>query len=45
MTAELDAPTKRLLDAADANDTDAFPAGFTADGVVDDRVSRMTIRA
>ncbi|MCO8270210.1 nuclear transport factor 2 family protein [Actinoplanes sp. TRM 88003] len=36
MTAELDAPAKRLLDAANANDTDAFLAGFTADGVVDD---------
>nr|WP_221374680.1 nuclear transport factor 2 family protein [Actinoplanes polyasparticus] len=36
MTAELDAPTKRLLDAANAHDTDAFLAGFTADGVVDD---------
>jgi hypothetical protein len=36
VTAELDTPTRRLLDAANANDTDAFLAAFTADGVVDD---------
>ncbi|MBL7257577.1 nuclear transport factor 2 family protein [Paractinoplanes lichenicola] len=33
---QLDEPTRRLLDAANANDIDAFLAGFTADGVVDD---------
>lgn len=30
------APVQRLLDAANANDTDAFLACFPADGVVDD---------
>jgi hypothetical protein len=29
-------PVAALLDAADANDTDAFLASFTEDGVVDD---------
>jgi hypothetical protein len=29
-------PVQALLDAANANDTDAFLAGFTQDGVVDD---------
>jgi hypothetical protein len=29
-------PVQVLLDAANANDTDAFLAGFTAAGVVDD---------
>jgi hypothetical protein len=32
----LPAPVRRLLDAANANDTDAFLACFTADGTVDD---------
>jgi hypothetical protein len=36
MTADLPAPVQRLLDAANANDTDAFLATFTPDGVVDD---------
>jgi hypothetical protein len=34
--AELPAPVAAALDAANANDTDAFLAAFTADGVVDD---------
>ncbi|MFI5890183.1 nuclear transport factor 2 family protein [Actinoplanes sp. NPDC051513] len=33
---ELDEATRRLVDAANANDIDAFLAGFTADGAVDD---------
>ena len=33
---ELDEPTKRLVDAANAGDVDGFLAGFTATGVVDD---------
>lgn len=33
---QLDEPVRRLLDAAEAQDTDAFLACFTADGVVDD---------
>lgn len=34
--AEVPAPVQRLLDAANANDVDAFLAAFTDDGVVDD---------
>jgi len=34
--AEVPGPVRRLLDAANANDIDAFLGGFTADGVVDD---------
>jgi hypothetical protein len=34
--AELPAPVAAALDAANANDTDAFLAAFAADGVVDD---------
>ena len=34
--AELPAPVAAALDAANANDADAFLAAFTADGVVDD---------
>ena len=33
---ELNEPTRRLVAAANAGDVDAFLAGFTADGVVDD---------
>jgi SnoaL-like domain len=33
---ELPEPVARLLDAASGHDTDAFLAGFTEDGVVDD---------
>ncbi len=33
---EVPAAVQRLLDAANAGDTDAFLAGFTEDGVVDD---------
>ncbi|SNY74487.1 nuclear transport factor 2 family protein [Paractinoplanes atraurantiacus] len=33
---ELDPQVERALDAANANDTDAFLAAFTDDGVVDD---------
>ena len=36
MTNELPPPVSRLLDAANAHDTDAFLAAFTDDGVVDD---------
>lgn len=36
MTNDLDPAVARLLDAANANDLDAFLAGFTEDGVVDD---------
>ena len=36
MTAEIPEPVQRLLDAANGHDTDAFLAGFTDDGVVDD---------
>jgi hypothetical protein len=36
MTATPPEPVARLLQAANANDTEAFLAGFTADGVVDD---------
>lgn len=36
MTATPPEPVARLLRAANANDIDAFLAGFTADGVVDD---------
>ncbi|XVV16546.1 nuclear transport factor 2 family protein [Actinoplanes sp. CA-131856] len=32
----MDEPVQRALDAANANDIDAFLAAFTADGVVDD---------
>lgn len=34
--AEVPVPVQRLLDAANANDVDAFLACFTAHGVVDD---------
>ncbi len=33
---EVPAPVQRMLDAANAGDIDAFLAGFTDDGVVDD---------
>ncbi len=33
---DLPQPVARLLDAANRHDSDAFLAGFTADGVVDD---------
>ncbi|GAA0449828.1 hypothetical protein Ade02nite_58900 [Paractinoplanes deccanensis] len=33
---KLDEPVKRAVDAANANDIDAFLASFTDDGVVDD---------
>jgi len=33
---DVPAPVRRLLDAANANDTDAFLACFTGDGTVDD---------
>ncbi|GAB3832305.1 nuclear transport factor 2 family protein [Dactylosporangium cerinum] len=36
MTVSLPAPVQTLLDAANAGDIDAFLAGMTADGVVDD---------
>jgi hypothetical protein len=36
MTTDLPTPVQRLLDAANANDVDAFLSAFTADGVVDD---------
>lgn len=36
VTATPPEPVARLLRAANANDIDAFLAGFTADGVVDD---------
>ena len=36
MVNELPPPVSRLLDAANAHDTDAFLAAFTDDGVVDD---------
>ncbi|MDW5597200.1 nuclear transport factor 2 family protein [Conexibacter stalactiti] len=36
MSAELPAPVRALLDAANANDLGAFLAAFAADGVVDD---------
>ena len=36
MTFELPPPVARLIDAANANDTDAFLACFTADATVDD---------
>ena len=36
MTTELPAPVRAALDAANANDTDAFLDCFAADGVVDD---------
>ncbi len=36
MTASVPEPVARLLQAANDNDIDAFLAGFTADGVVDD---------
>jgi hypothetical protein len=36
MSTQPPAPVARLLDAANANDTDAFLACFTDDGVVDD---------
>jgi hypothetical protein len=36
MTDELPRPVRTLVDAANAGDTAAFLAGFTADGVVDD---------
>jgi hypothetical protein len=34
--AMIPAPVQALVDAANANDTDAFLAGFTSEGVVDD---------
>jgi hypothetical protein len=36
MTTDLPAPVRAAIDAANANDTDAFLACFPADGVVDD---------
>jgi hypothetical protein len=36
MPTDLPAPVARLLEAANANDTDAFLESFTDDGVVDD---------
>jgi hypothetical protein len=36
MTIDLPAPVRAAVDAANANDTDAFLACFPADGVVDD---------
>lgn len=36
MTEQLDPATSRLVDAANGGDIDAFLAGFTDDGVVDD---------
>ncbi|MDO8213619.1 nuclear transport factor 2 family protein [Conexibacter sp. CPCC 206217] len=36
MTGPIPQPVVTLLDAANANDLDAFLAAFTADGVVDD---------
>ncbi len=36
VTAAIPEPVSRLLEAANANDSDAFLDGFTADGVVDD---------
>lgn len=35
-TTDVPAPVARLLDAANAHDTDAFLSTFTTDGVVDD---------
>jgi hypothetical protein len=36
MTIDLPAPVRAVIDAANANDTDAFLACFPPDGVVDD---------
>jgi hypothetical protein len=36
MATDIPTPVQRLLDAANANDTEAFLSAFTADGVVDD---------
>jgi hypothetical protein len=36
MSSDLPDPVARLLEAANAHDTDAFLASFTEDGVVDD---------
>ena len=36
MTIDLPAPVRAAIDAANANDTDAFLAALTPDGVVDD---------
>ena len=36
MPSNIPEPVQRLLDAANAHDTDAFLASFTPDGVVDD---------
>jgi hypothetical protein len=36
MATDIPAPVQRLLDAANADDTDAFLSVFTSDGVVDD---------
>jgi hypothetical protein len=36
MTIDLPAPVRAAIDAANANDTDAFLAAFTPEGVVDD---------
>ena len=36
MLLDIPEPVQRLLDAANAHDTDAFLASFIADGVVDD---------
>jgi hypothetical protein len=36
MATDVPTPVQRLLDAANANDTEAFLSAFTADGVVDD---------
>ncbi|MEV4759368.1 nuclear transport factor 2 family protein [Micromonospora sp. NPDC049559] len=36
MTEQLDRAAQRLIDAANDGDVDAFLAGFTEDGVVDD---------
>ena len=36
MTIDLPAPVRAAIDAANANDTDAFLASFPPDGVVDD---------
>ena len=36
MTTKIPAPVARLLDSANANDADAFLAGFVDEGVVDD---------
>jgi hypothetical protein len=49
MTKKLPAPVARLLESANANDVDAFLAGFVDDGVVDDSgrefVGKAAIRA